>query len=261
MPAPANDQLAPLPPTAAQTGIAAPAIPATPDTEVSSLGRAISDRLIRVLLVDDHWLVRAGLRSVLDRAPDIEIVGEAATGEEAILMAERCKPDVVVMDLDMPGGGGIAATRTIASAETHPSVLVLTMYPEESRLVEALRAGANGYLTKDMAQQELITALRSAVAGEVYVRPRVARLLAAALRPTPPSRVDQTRAKFERLSEREQTVLRLVAEGYTGPEIGRSLGITPKTVDTYRRRIQEKIGLVHRTDYIRLALNLDLLKK
>jgi DNA-binding NarL/FixJ family response regulator len=209
MPAPANDQLTPLLPTASQTGVAAPAIPTTLDSEVPSLGQASPDRLIRVLLVDDHWLVRVGLRSVLDRAPDIEIVGEAATGEEAVLLVERCKPDVVVMDLGMPGEGGIAATRTITSAAaSHPSVLILTMHPEETRLVEALRAGANGYLTKDMAQQELIIALRSAVAGEVYVRPRVARLLAAALRPIAPSKVDETRAKFESLSEREQTVLR-----------------------------------------------------
>jgi DNA-binding NarL/FixJ family response regulator len=218
--------------------------------------------LIRVLLVDDHLLVRAGLRTVLEPVQDIEIVGEAETGEEAILMVERYKPDVVLMDLDMPGAGGVAATKTITAADVHPSVIVLTMHSEDERLVEALRAGASGYITKDVAQQELVGALRTAADGDVYVRPRVGRLLAERLRQAgrPPA-ADETRAKYNELSEREQTVLRMVAEGHTGPEIGRSLGITAKTVDTYKHRIQQKIGLAHRTEYIRFALAIDVLRK
>ena len=177
-------------------------------------------------------------------------------------MAEQCKPDVVVMDLDIADEGGIAATRALTAMDAHPSILVLTMHSEDERLVDALRAGATGYLTKDLAEQELMSALRSVAAGEIYVRPHVGKLLAATLR-RPPLRaaVDDTRAKFDSLSKREQTVLRLVAEGHTGPEIGRSLGITAKTVDTYRHRIQQKIGLAHRTEYIRFALSIGLLKK
>jgi DNA-binding NarL/FixJ family response regulator len=222
-------------------------------------------RLLRVLLVDDHMLVRAGLRSVLEGRPDIEVVGEAATGEEAVALAERLKPDVVLMDLDMPGNGGIEATRVLTQREVPPSVIVLTMYTENDRLVEALRAGARGYITKELAAPELIGAIHAAAAGDIYVRPQAARLLAASLRrQAPPSGVDATQAareRFESLSARERAVLRLVAEGYTGREIGESLGITAKTVDTYRHRIQEKIGLTHRAEYIRFALTIDLVKK
>jgi two-component system, NarL family, response regulator NreC len=221
-----------------------------------------ADRIVRVLLVDDQTLVRAGVRAMLDQEADIEIVGEAATGEEAILLAERCRPDVVLMDLDMPGAGGMIATRALTAPDRHPFVLVLTMHSESERLVEALRAGASGYITKDVARDELAAAVRIAAAGDVYVRPHVGPMLAASFRAVVrPSKVDHTRANFEALSEREQAVLRLVAEGHTGPEIGRALGITSKTVDTYRHRIQQKIGLAHRTDYVRFALRIDLLKK
>ena len=221
---------------------------------------AISDRAVRVLLADDHMLVRAGLRAVLDPLPDIEIVGEAASGEEAIVLVMQCRPDVVVMDLDMPGQGGIAATQALTATEPHPAVLVLTMRSEEEGVIDALRAGATGYVTKSIAQQELASAIRAAGAGDVYVRPHTGRILARALRPKPPV-VDETRLKYEALSQRERTVLRLVAEGYSGPEIGRLLGITAKTVDTYRHRLTEKTGLAHRKDYIRFALTLDLLTK
>jgi DNA-binding NarL/FixJ family response regulator len=129
-------------------------------------------------------------------------------------------------------------------------------------VIDALRAGAVGYVTKSIAQHELAAAIRTAAAGDVYVRPHVGHILASALRPPPPPpAVDGTRLKYDGLSMREQTVLRLIAEGYTGPEIGRSLGITAKTVDTYRHRVQQKIGLAHRQDYIRFALTLGLLTK
>lgn len=216
---------------------------------------------IRVLLVDDHALVRSGVRAVLDGVPGIAVVGEAASGEDAILMVESCRPDVVVMDLDMPGGGGLAATAVLTTPDVHPAVLVLTMHAEDARLFEALHAGAAGYLTKDAAHEELVVAVRTAAAGEVYVRPHVGRLLAARLRPQPPPRVDRLRMSFHSLSAREQSVVRLIAEGHTAPEIGRALGITAKTVDTYKHRIQRKIGLSRRTEYIRFALDIDLLLK
>jgi DNA-binding NarL/FixJ family response regulator len=165
------------------------------------------------------------------------------------------------MDLDMPGIGGLAATRTLTALERHPSILVLTTHPEDERVVEALQAGALGYLTKNVATSELVTAIQVTAAGDIYVRPHVGNLLAKTLRNPPPLAVDETRLKYERLSDRERAVLRLVAEGNTGPEIGSALGITSKTVDTYRHRIQEKIGLAHRRDYIRFALTLGLLTK
>lgn len=133
--------------------------------------RPFADRIVRVLLVDDHMLVRAGLRTLLDQEPDIEIVGEATTGEQAIVMAEQCKPHVILMDLDMPGAGGIEATRILTAPDVHPWVLVLTMHSEGDRLVAALRAGASGYITKDVAQQELLCALRTAATGGVTYGP------------------------------------------------------------------------------------------
>lgn len=221
-------------------------------------------RKIRVLVVDDHMLVREGIRAVLDGVPDIEVVGDAGSGEESLSAAEICQPDVVLMDLDMPGSGGIAATRSLTTPVqpgVHPAVVILTMYPEDDRLVEALHAGARGYLTKNLVGNELVTAIRSVAGGDVYVRPQAGPIIAASLHPTPPEPIDHDQTSFDRLSDRERSVLCLVARGHTSPEIGRSLGITSKTVDTYRRRIQEKIGLARRTDYIRLALTLNLLTK
>jgi DNA-binding NarL/FixJ family response regulator len=219
---------------------------------------------LRILLVDDHMLVRAGLRSVLEGRTDMEVVGEASSGEEAYDLTERLRPDLVIMDLDMPGDGGLATTRRLTARDPKIAVLILTMYAERDRLVEALRAGARGYLTKDLASHELLGAIHSAAKGDVYVRPQATSVLAASLGRTPVEEPDTTqvaRSRFNSLSAREQAVLRLVAEGYTGREIGDLLGITAKTVDTYRHRIQEKIGLTHRTEYIRFALSIDLMKK
>ena len=236
--------------------------PQTTAMEPDPLAARIADRRIRVLLVDDNMLVRAGLRAVLTPLPDMEIIGEAASGEEAIALLTRSRPDVVVMDIDMPGDGGLAATRMLATAESHPAILVLTIHPEAEGVIGALRAGALGYLTKNVSQEELATAIRVAASGEIYVRQHVGSLLAATLRESsPPVVVDETQSLYDSLSGREQAVLRLVAEGDSGPEIGRSLGITAKTVDTYRHRIQEKIGLAHRRDYVRFALTLGLLRK
>lgn len=226
-----------------------------------SVPTCIPDRTIRVLLVDDHMLVRAGLRAVLGVVPDVTIVGEAASGSEAISFVDRCMPDVVVMNLDTPEGDGLAATKALTAPATHPSILVLTAHPESEGVVDALRAGAVGYLTKDVAEEELVMAVRAAAVGDIYVRPHVGRLLARSLQQRTPPPVDEARVKFDGLSARERAVLQLVAEGNTGPEIGRSLGITAKTVDTYRHRIHEKIGLTHRRDYIRFALTLGLLAR
>lgn len=222
-------------------------------------GVSVHDEPIHIMLVDDHAVVRAGLRALVTGAPDVVLVGEAADGPAAVAMAERLMPDVVVMDLDMPGGDGATATQAMMQLAEPPKVLILTMHSEEDRLLPLLDAGASGYLAKDAAERDLIEAIRVVASGEVYVRPRVARLLANSLRQrqTP----DARRQQFDALSEREQTVLRLTAEGYNGPEIGKRLGISPKTVDTYKQRIEEKLGLAHRTDYVRLALALDLIHK
>ena len=220
-------------------------------------GVSMTGDTIHVVLADDHTLLRSGLRALLRSAPDIVVVGEASTGEDAVQVAKRTGADVVVMDLDMPGGGGAAATRALAEQSPSTRVLILTMHTEQERLLPLLNDGARGYLGKDAADRELVDAIRAVAAGEVYVRPSVARHLASSFvaRPAPAS---SPASRYESLSERERTVLRMVAQGYNGPEIGERLGITAKTVDTYKQRIEDKLGLAHRSDYVRFALQAGL---
>jgi DNA-binding NarL/FixJ family response regulator len=215
-------------------------------------------RPIRVLLVDDHSVVRMGLAAVLGAERDIEVVGEAGDGAEAIEAVARLRPHVVVMDLTMDGIDGMSATREIAAGgAAAPRVLVLTMHDEEEYLVPLLDAGASGYIVKSAAGRELLTAIRTVAAGRVYVRPAAAPVLATSWA----RRASQTdtAAAYRTLSEREQDVFRLFAQGYTSAQIGDRLNISPKTVDTYRRRVNEKTGLVDRADYVRVALELGLL--
>jgi len=215
--------------------------------------------LIRVIIADDHAVVRAGLRAVLSAARDIEVIGEAKTGVEAVTMAERYKPDVVIMDLGMPEMDGTAATKEIVGKGLDAKVLVLTMQAEEDYLVPLMEAGAAGYLVKSAADRELVDAVRAVAHGDVYVRPAAARVLAKNLTKKDPAATERDR--FEKLTQREQDVLKFVAQGYSAPEIGERLFISPKTVDTYKQRIQEKLGLNHRSDYVQLALKLGILSE
>jgi DNA-binding NarL/FixJ family response regulator len=220
-------------------------------------GVAPSAQTIRVILADDHELVREGLRLVLRGAPDIDVVGEAGSGASALALARRLAPDVAVLDLDMPGGGGVVALREILSALPAVRVLILTMHPEQERLLELLEAGARGYLTKEAASQELVEAIRVVAGDEVYVRPAAARLLAAAVVTRRAARTASGR--FQELSERERTVLQLVAQGYSGAEIAQRLRISTKTVAAYKQRIHDKLGLQHRTEYVRFAIEAGIL--
>jgi DNA-binding NarL/FixJ family response regulator len=217
----------------------------------------MNDSMIRVLLADDHTVVRSGLKAVLGAAKDIVVVGEAATGTQAMAMAERCSPDVVVMDLDMPDGDGLEATKAIVAKGPRPRVLVLTMHTEEEHLLPVLQAGAAGYLVKSAADRELVDAVRAVAHGDVYVQQSAGRVLVHGLTRKDPAKADRDR--FEPLSARERDVLRFTAQGYTAPEIGSKLTISAKTVDTYKQRINEKLGLTHRADYVRLAVRLGLL--
>jgi two-component system, NarL family, response regulator NreC len=215
--------------------------------------------LIRVVLADDHTVVRAGLKAVLGTAKDVDVVGEARSGEEAVALVDRFNPDVVVMDLSMNGMDGVAATKEIVAKGGTSRVLILTMHPEEDYLVPLLEAGAAGYLVKSAADRELLDAVRAVAKGDVYVRPTAARVLAKGLTRKDPHQADRDR--FEKLTERERDVLRLTAQGYSAPEIGERLFISPKTVDTYKQRINEKLGLSHRADYVQFALRLGLLSQ
>jgi DNA-binding NarL/FixJ family response regulator len=213
--------------------------------------------VIRVILADDHAVVRAGLKAVLGAAKDIQVVGEASNGRDAIAMIERLDPDVVLMDLTMPEMDGVAATKELVSRKSRTRVLVLTMHAEDEYLVPLLEAGASGYLVKSAADRELVDAVRAVAHGDTYVQPSAARALARGLRRRE-AHADE-RDRYERLTERERDVLRLVASGFSAPEIGEKLFISPKTVDTYKQRIGEKLGLTHRSEYVQFALKLGLL--
>jgi two-component system, NarL family, response regulator NreC len=226
--------------------------------DYSRRGVSTSSETIRVALVDDHVVVRSGLKALLRGAPDMVVVGEASSGPEAVTLAARVGVDVIVMDLDMDGGDGATATRALAREAPGVRVLILTMHTEQEKLLSLLNDGARGYLAKDAAERELLDAIRVVAAGDVYVRPSVARMLAAAIVPKPKA-ADSAGTRFETLSDRERTVLKLVAEGFNGPEIGTRLDITAKTVDTYKQRIEDKLGLAHRSDYVRFALDAGLL--
>ncbi|MCE2940360.1 MAG: response regulator [Gemmatimonadota bacterium] len=214
--------------------------------------------LIRVLLVDDHAVVRSGLKAVLGGARDVDVIGEAADGRDIVALATRLNPDVIVMDLSMGQVDGLTAIKELRAARAPGRILVLTMHGEEEYLMPALEAGANGYLVKSAADRELVDAVRAVARGDTYVQPTAARVLARGI-----ARKDEhaeLRARFDKLTDREQAVLKMVAEGYTAPEIGEKLFISPKTVDTYKQRVNEKLGLAHRTDYVKLALKLGLLQ-
>jgi DNA-binding NarL/FixJ family response regulator len=215
---------------------------------------------IRVLLADDHKLLRQGVKALLRNAPDIIVVGEASSGSEAVAAALQLRPDVVVMDLDMENGDGASATRALAKDAPAVRVLILTMHTEEERLLPLLADGARGYLAKNTADTELLDAIRVVASGDVYVRPSVARLLAAQVAHRPSHDTETPAARLALLSNRERSVLELVAQGYNGPEIGEQLQITAKTVDTYKQRINEKIGLANRPAYVRFAIEAGLLK-
>jgi len=215
------------------------------------------DGVITVVLVDDHAVVRAGLKAVLSTAKDVKVIGEGSNGKDAISLAERLDPDVIVMDLSMGEMDGVEATKELKAKDTRSKILILTMHAEDTYLVPLLEAGVSGYLVKSAADRELIDAVRAVAHGDVYMQPSAARALAQRIQ-RKAEHADE-RTKFEKFTEREQNVLRYVARGFSAPEIGEKLFISPKTVDTYKQRINEKLGLAHRSDYVDFALKIGLL--
>ena len=203
---------------------------------------------IRVLVVDDHAIVRSGLRRVLDAEPDIETVSEAENAERAVFEAMEHRPDIVLMDVVMPGKSGIEGLPALLQAVPSAQVLILSMQDDPRYVREAFEAGASGYVLKEAADTEVITALRAVAAGERYVHPALgARLLAAEL-------ADRKRADADPLSEREREVLRLLALGHTNQEIAKLLYISVRTAETHRAHIMQKLRLTSRAELVRYAL-------
>lgn len=214
-------------------------------------------KTVRILLADDHAVLRAGLRALLDAEPGLEVVGEASTGEEALEKTKELEPDVVVMDLSMPGIGGLEATRQIKELELPTRVLVLTMHAEEEFLLPVLEAGGSGYVRKTRADEDLTEAIRTVAQDEVFLYPSATKILLQGYKTIESG---GERSPLDRLSDRERDVLGLTAEGFSSSEIGEKLFISPKTVDTYRSRIMEKLGIRHRSELVRFALQTGLLK-
>jgi two-component system response regulator NreC len=209
---------------------------------------------IRVLLVDDHAILRSGLRRVLDSEPDIEVVGEAETAERAVFEAMATSPDVVIMDVVMPGKSGIDGTPALLQAVPGAKVLVLSMQDDPRYVRQSFEAGASGYVLKEAADTEVVGAVRSVAAGEHYVHPVLgARLVAA-------ETAERKRAETDPLSDREREVLRLLALGHTNQEIAKMLYISVRTAETHRAHIMQKLGLASRAELVRYALDHGLIE-
>jgi NarL family two-component system response regulator LiaR len=206
---------------------------------------------VRVLLVDDHAVVRKGLRALFDREPGVEVVGEADGGEQAVAGFERARPDVVLMDLEMPGVDGVEATRRITEAHPDARIVVLTSHASEEDVFPALKAGAVGYLLKHSAPDDVLRAIRQAHAGETVLHPAIARMVLQDLRRAPKAR---QREPVDPLSERELEVLRLVARGMSNQEIADTLVVGEATVRSHVSAILRKLQLASRTQAALYAL-------
>jgi DNA-binding NarL/FixJ family response regulator len=208
---------------------------------------------VRVLLADDHHIVRAGLRSLIDAQPDMQVVAEAGDGEAACRMAAEAGPDVVVMDVSMPVLGGAPATERIRRDRPETKVLALTFHESQGYLQQLLQAGASGYLLKRAAADDLIHAIRAVVRGGTYLDPNLAATIVTGLHersstPSPPT------APHGSLSDREEEVLRLIARGFTNREIAARLDVSIKTVETHKARAMEKLGLQSRAGLVDHAI-------
>ncbi|MDR5694613.1 MAG: response regulator transcription factor [Armatimonadota bacterium] len=213
-----------------------------------------SERAIRILIVDDHALFREGIRMILEAQPDIEVVGEAEDGEQALALVEEVRPDVVIMDIAMPGIGGLEATRRIKAAHPEVRILALTMHDHKEYVLPMLGFGASGYVVKRAAASELVQAIRSVYKDESYLYPSVAKALLEEYRRRVPA------GEEDGLTEREQEVLRLIAEGLTNQEIAQRLYLSVRTVETHRKNIMEKLGLHTSADLVRYAIRKGLIK-
>ena len=208
---------------------------------------------IKVLVVDDHAVVRSGIRLLLEAEEDIEVVGEAGTAEEAVRAARLEKPDVVLLDVVMPGKSGIEATPDIRAAAKSAAVLVLSMQDDPSYVREAFASGASGYVLKEAVDVEVVQAVREVAAGRKYVHPALGARLAAA------EAEDAAKSASDPLSEREREVLRLLALGHTNQEIAKMLYISVRTAETHRAHIMQKLRLSTRAELVRHALASGLL--
>jgi DNA-binding NarL/FixJ family response regulator len=208
----------------------------------------VADTVIRVLVADDHTVVRSGIRHVLEGEPGFEVVGEASNGQEALSLAAALHPDIVVLDISMPGESGLQVAAQLSTGASPPRVLILSMHDNPEYVIESVRAGAHGYLLKDTAATELRTAIRAVCRGESYFSPPVATRLSAAVRGR------HERPALEQLTAREREVLEGIARGRTNKEIAAELGISYRTVETHRESLMKKLQIRTVAELTRFAL-------
>lgn len=202
---------------------------------------------IRILIADDNQRFRVGLKALLASTPDAELAGEASTGSEAILMAERLQPDVILMDIQMPGINGIDATRQILQTSPHIGILILTMFEDDDSVFAAMRAGARGYLLKGALKGEILRAIRGVYSGEAIFGPAIARRLTQYFAQP---RASALATEFPELTDREQEILELIAQHHTNPEIAQRLSLSPKTVRNHVSNIFAKLQVADRAQAI-----------
>jgi two-component system response regulator NreC len=213
---------------------------------------------IHILLADDHTILRAGLKMMLNAQPDMEVVGEAQDGQHALQEAQRLHPDIILMDITMPDMNGIEATRQIKKQLPNVKVLILTMHENDEYVFQALRAGASGYMLKEAADTDLISALHVVQSGDFYLSPTAQSVMVGDYLQR--VHAGEEKDRYSTLTEREREILKLVAEGYTNNQIAERLVISPKTVDTHRTHIMDKLNLHSRAELVKYALRRGLLE-
>lgn len=204
---------------------------------------------IQILIADDHGVLRAGLRALLSSEKDLEIVGEAGSGEQALAMAQELKPDLILLDISLPDLSGIEVTRQLKEDRPGIRVLILTVHEDEGLLQEAIRAGAAGYIIKRAVESELIDAIRAVSRGDLYVHPAMTRVLLRDMAPTPSPK----QPTVEMPTPREIDVLRYIAQGYTNRQTAEALSISVRTVESHRANLMSKLGLNSRVELVRYA--------
>ncbi len=204
---------------------------------------------IRILITDDHGFMRAGLRAILESEPDLQIIGEAGNGEDAVHMAGKFQPDIILLDIGMPGMDGIEATRLVTKLAPKSQVLILSVYEDESLVREAIKAGASGYVVKRAVEEELIAAIRAVSRGDMYIHPAVTRLLVKDLTPSAAPNKDALAS----ITPREREVMGYLIRGHTNRQIAEILSISIRTVEGHRASIFDKLGLKNRVELVEFA--------
>jgi RNA polymerase sigma factor (sigma-70 family) len=215
--------------------------------------------IIKIVLVEDHQMVRAGIRALLEKAGGIEIVGEASNGQEAVQLAQRLNPDVLIMDIRMPVMNGIQAAERIRDLKLPTSIVLLSMYSDESLIHQAIKSGARGYVLKSSASEELLLAIQAAYRGETFLSGPVSSVVVE--RAIHPHRADEVGDAFDTLSPREKEILQLIAEEHTSNEIAAQLSISEKTVEKHRAHLLEKLGVRNLAGLVRLAVKYGLVDR